>query len=116
MMMPENIAPASQTLIFTESDPRRVAAMPDLDASALAHGCALPVGCHFFLLAGKTKRSPLRFDGFPGLGLNMPDLGLPRLSPGGREVQIQIGSGVKRDSFLANRDGGRWRVTAHDDR
>jgi hypothetical protein len=44
MMMPKNIAPALQTLARTESDARRVAAMLDLDPSALAHGSALPVG------------------------------------------------------------------------
>ena len=44
MMMPKNIAPASQTLVCTESDARRVVAMLDLDPSALAHGSALPVG------------------------------------------------------------------------
>ena len=51
MMMPKNIAPALQTLVCTESDARRVVAMLDLDPSALAHGSALPVGWHFFLLA-----------------------------------------------------------------
>jgi hypothetical protein len=44
MMMPKNIAPALQRLARTESDARRVAAMLDLDPSALAHGSALPVG------------------------------------------------------------------------
>jgi hypothetical protein len=98
----ENIAPTSQTLVCTETDARRVAAMLDLDPSTLADGCALPVGWHFFLPGGETKRSSLRFDGFPGLGLDMADLGFPRLLLGGREVPyldaIPIGSGVRRET------------------
>ncbi len=85
---------------------RRVAAMLDLEASALAEGDILPRGWHFFLLAGETRKSDLRPDGFPGLGVPIPELGLPRLLLGGRTVAYQgdiaIGSMVERTSFIKN--------------
>jgi 3-methylfumaryl-CoA hydratase len=83
---------------------RRVAAMLDLDPDTLATGQALPRGWHFLLLAADTRRSALRSDGFPGLGVPMPDLGLPRLMLGGRAVSfhqdIPIGAAVTRRSGL----------------
>lgn len=83
---------------------RRVAAMLDLDPAPLADGAPLPRGWQFILLGADTKRSDLRADGFPGLGVPMPDLGLPRLLLGGRTVDyrhdIPIGSGVKRISAV----------------
>jgi 3-methylfumaryl-CoA hydratase len=66
----------------------------------------LPRGWHFFMLAGETQKSALRADGFPGLGVPIPDLGLPRLLLGGRTVayksDIVIGSQVERTSFVKN--------------
>jgi 3-methylfumaryl-CoA hydratase len=83
---------------------KRVAAMLDLSMPALTNGNALPQGWHFFLLAGDTKKSALRQDGFPGLGVPLPDLGLPRLLLGGRTVSYEqdiiIGEEVKRTSFI----------------
>lgn len=84
---------------------RRVAAMLDLDTQKFADGDLLPQGWHFFMLAGATQKSNLRQDGFPGLGVPMPDLGnLPRLLLGGRTVQyfgnILIGSVVERKCFI----------------
>jgi 3-methylfumaryl-CoA hydratase len=79
---------------------RRVAAMLDLDPGQFPEGSPLPRGWHFFLLGGDTRRSQLRADGFPGFGLPMPDLGLPRLLLGGRTVaysgDIVIGTRVER--------------------
>lgn len=84
---------------------RRIAAMLDLDPDLLAEGQPLPRGWHFFLLAGDTRRSHLRSDGFPGLGVPMPDLGLPRLLLAGRCVtwqgDILIGDTVQRRSEVA---------------
>jgi hypothetical protein len=40
-------------------------------------GDALPRGWQFILLGADTRRSALRSDGFPGLGVPLPDLGLP---------------------------------------
>ena len=83
---------------------RRVAAMLDLEPGDVAPGQSLPRGWHFVLLAADTRRSALRGDGFPGLGVPMPDLGLPRLMLGGRTVSfrqdIPIGATVLRSSAV----------------
>jgi 3-methylfumaryl-CoA hydratase len=83
---------------------RRVAAMLDLDPDAVCVGDALPRGWQFVLLGADTRRSSLRADGFPGLGVPMPDLGLPRLMLGGRLVEfradIPIGASVLRTSAV----------------
>jgi 3-methylfumaryl-CoA hydratase len=83
---------------------RRVAAMLDLDICSFSEGDILPKGWHFFMLAGATRKSELRKDGFPGLGVTIPDLGLPRLLLGGRTViysgDIVIGSVVEKTSFI----------------
>lgn len=87
---------------------RRVAAMLDIDPDTLREGSALPRGWHFFMLGGETRRSQLRADGFPGFGLPMPDLGLPRLLLGGRTVtyngDIAIGATVERLSKVVRLD------------
>jgi 3-methylfumaryl-CoA hydratase len=83
---------------------RRVAAMLDLDPASVAAGQPLPRGWQFVLMAADTRRSALRSDGFPGLGVPMPDLGLPRLMLGGRSVafhaDIPIGSTLLRTSAV----------------
>jgi 3-methylfumaryl-CoA hydratase len=85
---------------------RRVAAMLDLDTDLFTEGAILPKGWHFFMLAGQTRKSELRKDGFPGLGVPIPDLNLPRLLLGGRTVayhgDILIGSVVEKTSFVKN--------------
>ena len=85
---------------------RRIAAMLDLDPDNYRAGGPLPRGWHFFMLAGDTRRSALRSDGFPGLGVPLPDLGLPRLVLGSRSVsylaEIPIGASVQRTSTLAS--------------
>jgi 3-methylfumaryl-CoA hydratase len=72
----------------------------------LSDGDLLPRGWHFLLLGGETRRSLLRSDGFPGFGVPMTDLGLPRLLLAGRTVaylgDIMIGSVVERTSFVKN--------------
>ena len=84
---------------------RRIAAMLDLDPDNYRAGGPLPRGWHFFMLAGDTRRSALRSDGFPGLGVPVPDLGLPRLVLGSRSVSylddIPIGCSVQRTSAVA---------------
>lgn len=83
---------------------RRVAAMLDLPADGLTEGSALPRGWHFFMLGADTRRSALRADGFPGLGVPMPELGLPRLLLVGRDVayrkDLLIGARVVRTSEI----------------
>lgn len=85
---------------------RRVAAMLDLDPAEWSAGCPLPRGWQFVMLGADTRRSALRTDGFPGLGVAMPDLGLPRLMLGGRSVvfagDIPIGATVTRSSAVRN--------------
>lgn len=86
------------------SGARRVAAMLDLDPAKLVPGASLPRGWQFLLMGADTRRSELRSDGFPGLGVPMPDLGLPRLMLGGRLVtfisDIPIGATVLRSSAV----------------
>jgi 3-methylfumaryl-CoA hydratase len=99
-------SPTKSNEICTQTMARRVAAMLDLDTHSFSNGDVLPQGWHFFLLAGETRKSSLRNDGFPGLGISIPDLGLPRLLLGGRSVvynsDILIGSEVEKTSFIKN--------------
>ena len=78
--------------------------MLDVDAEKLVDGVPLPRGWHFVLMGADTPRSALRADGFPGLGVPIPDLGLPRLMLGGRSVSyrqdIPIGATVHRTSAI----------------
>lgn len=90
--------------VCTPTTLRRVAAMLDLDSDAVAGQRTLPRGWHFVLMGADTPRSALRADGFPGLGVPMPALGLPRLMLGGRQVvfhaDIPVGEAVERRSVL----------------
>ncbi|MFL1461623.1 protein dehydratase [Roseococcus sp. DSY-14] len=83
---------------------RRVAAMLDLDPDGWREGDPLPRGWQFILLGADTRRSALRGDGFPGLGVPLPELGLPRLMLGGRSVAFQgdipIGATLRRESRM----------------
>ena len=85
---------------------RRLAAMLDRDPSSLREGEPLPRGWHPMLFNTPTRQSQLRHDGAAGLGVTLPDLGLPRLMLGGRQVRfdgdIAIGARVRRES----RQGG----------
>ncbi len=78
--------------------------MLDIDPDTLSEGEALPRGWHFPLLAGDTCRAALRADGFPGFGVPMPNLALPRLLLLGRTVEflrdIPLGASVERASTL----------------
>jgi 3-methylfumaryl-CoA hydratase len=83
----------------------RVASLLQIDQS-FKEGNELPVGWHFFLLAGNIKKSDIRPDGFPGFGVPVPDLGLPKLVLGGRTVDflkpITIGKKYQRKSFVSS--------------
>jgi 3-methylfumaryl-CoA hydratase len=83
---------------------RRVAAMLDLDPDDVVDGAPLPRGWQFILMGADTRRSVLRADGFPGFGVPMPDLSLPRLVLGSRSVEyrmdIPIGACVTRHSSI----------------
>lgn len=78
--------------------------MLNLNPDEIVEGAPLPRGWQFILMAADTRRSLLRADGFPGLGVTMPDLGLPRLMLGSRSVSymtdIPIGASVIRNSSI----------------
>ncbi len=78
--------------------------MLDLNPDEFLDGEALPRGWQFILMGADTRKSMLRADGFPGLGVTMPDLGLPRLLLGGRKVNylkdIPVGAAVHRTSAM----------------
>lgn len=84
----------------------KIAAMLDLEPADHPQTMDLPRGWHFPAFGAATRRSDLRFDGYPGLGVPMPDLGLPRLLQAGRDVQflddVQIGEPLHRLSTLAD--------------
>lgn len=88
------------------SSVKKVASLLGLAPNNFIKGDLLPRGWHFFLLAGNVPRSEIRSDGFPGFGVPIPDLGLPRLVLGGRKVEflgdIRIGETLERTSFLAS--------------
>ncbi len=79
----------------------RMAAMLDLDPASVPQG-SLPRGWHVALFTVATRHSALRPDGLGGLGVDLPDLGLPRVVAGGRRLDFQgdipIGAGVRRVS------------------
>lgn len=82
----------------------KIAAMLDIEPTLFPEGGAFPRGWHFALLPSSTQRSQLRADGFSGLGVPIPDLGLPRLMLIGRSVEYRndliIGDVVHRRSFI----------------
>ena len=81
---------------------RRLAAMLDRDPMALREGDRLPHGWHVTLFNAPTAQSQLRPDGAASLGVTMPDIGLPRLMMGGRQLRylqdIPIGAHVRRET------------------
>jgi 3-methylfumaryl-CoA hydratase len=85
---------------------RRLAALLDADPQRWREGDRLPRGWHVMLFNPDTPQADLRADGTAGLGVTLPDLGLPRLMMGGRRIRyegdIAIGVRVHRRSRLAN--------------
>ena len=104
--------------VLTLSLAQRVAAMLDIDPATIAVGDRLPRGWHFPLMPAVTRKSDIRADGFPGLGVPMPDLGLPKLVLGGREVQYNsdlfVGDAIERRSavidIVKKGEGGKARA------
>lgn len=86
--------------VYTEDTARRVAAM--LGQSGLTD--AVPFGWHFSLLGADTPRNRLRADGFPGLGIALPDLPGKRSVAAGRTVEapgvLHIGQAIERTSRI----------------
>jgi 3-methylfumaryl-CoA hydratase len=78
--------------------------MLKLDPSTYRDGSVLPRGWHFVLMGADAPRSEIRSDGFAGLGVPMPDLGLPRLLLASRTVvwldDLIIGTAFQRKSSI----------------
>ena len=81
---------------------RRLAAMLDRDPQALRPSDPLPRGWHVTLFNAPTRQSDLRPDGAASLGVALPNIGLPRLMLGGRQIHfngdIPIGAVLRRES------------------
>jgi 3-methylfumaryl-CoA hydratase len=75
-----------------------------MDPGQWREGDALPRGWHLAFFSVDTRQSQLRADGFAGLGVSLPELGLPRIVFGGRKIQfngdIAIGAKLRRSSRL----------------
>jgi 3-methylfumaryl-CoA hydratase len=98
--------PVTRRQIVTEDFPRRIKAMLGLSVREWPAGTVIPYGWHFPLLGAETLRSDLRIDGFPGLGIPMPDLPGRRLVAAGRSVQqvgaLHIGQELERVSMIGS--------------
>lgn len=83
---------------------RRLGATLDRDVRGMRDGDALPRGWHLALFSVDTPQSQLRTDGLAGVGIQLPELGLPRIVFGGRRVRfhtdIPIGAHLNRASRL----------------
>lgn len=67
---------------------RRIGIMLETASFAGAPGEPIPAGWHFPLIGCETAKDALRKDGFPGIGVPMPELGLPRTLAAGRTVRF----------------------------
>jgi 3-methylfumaryl-CoA hydratase len=98
--------PVIRRQIVTEDFPRRITAMLGLCACEWPAGAKIPYGWHFPILGAETPRDDLRADGFPGLGVPMPDLSGKRLVAAGRSVEqasaLYIGQELERVSAIAS--------------
>lgn len=85
---------------------QRVAALLDRDPASLREGDPLPAFWHVALFAAATPQGALRADGLGGLGVTLPDLALPRIMVGGKQIHfggdIPIGAAVRRVSRVAD--------------
>ena len=98
---------------------RRLGATLNVDPGRWREGDSLPRGWHLAFFTVDTRQSELRSDGVAGFGIELPDLGLPRIVFGGRRIRfygdIPIGSHLHRESRLLSvtpKDGrsGRFAV------
>lgn len=82
----------------------RIAAMLDLEDFPCGSGDQIPLGWHFPLLSAGRGDCRARRDRFPGLGLPLPDVDLPRIVAAGREVEfrvpLHIGELLERESCI----------------
>jgi 3-methylfumaryl-CoA hydratase len=89
---------------YTNDMMRRVTAMLGLPGLEWSLSDAVPFGWHFPLMGAETGHNSLRADGFPGLGIPLPDLPGERLVAAGRKVEapgtLHIGQDVERTSRI----------------
>lgn len=80
--------------------------MLGIDPRHMRAEAPIPRGWHFALFAGQTPRHSLRSDGFPGLGVAMPQLDRPRLLLGQRSTvfhgDFPVGASIRRHSAVAS--------------
>ncbi len=78
--------------------------MLNLDNLPCGSGDQIPLGWHFPLLSAGRGNCRIRRDRFPGLGLPIPDVDLPRIVAAGREVEfrlpLHIGEPLERKSRI----------------
>jgi 3-methylfumaryl-CoA hydratase len=90
---------------LTEDWMRRIAAMLGLPGLEWSVGNSMPFGWHFPLLGAETHRNTLRTDGFPGLGIALPNIASKRLVATGRTVEsvgrMCLGQELERTSHIA---------------
>jgi 3-methylfumaryl-CoA hydratase len=103
--LPEASTPKrTERQILTAETVARIAAMLDLSDSPCMAGDPVPLGWHFPLLSSGRGDCRARHDRFPGLGLPLPDVALPRIVAAGREVEFHepllIGALLERQSSV----------------
>ena len=85
---------------------RRLSATLDIDPARWREGDPLPRGWHLALFSVDTPQSHVRSDGFAGIGVQLPDLGLPRIVFGGRRVRfhgdLPISAHLRRETRLVS--------------
>jgi 3-methylfumaryl-CoA hydratase len=91
--------------MFTEDWMRRIAAMLGLAGLEWSIGDSVPFGWHFPFLGAEALRNNLRADGFPGLGIPLPNIISKRLVATGRVVEnlgrMCLGQEFERTSRIA---------------
>jgi 3-methylfumaryl-CoA hydratase len=96
--------PVARQQAYTADTARRVAAMLGRSGLEWSSDDDVPFGWHFPLLGAETRRNRLRSDGFPGLGIAMPDLPGKRLVAAGRTVDapgvLRIDQAIERTSRI----------------
>ena len=99
-----------RTEICSIASVRRVAAMLDLEPDTYSEDTPLPRGWQFILMAADTRRSSLRADGFPGLGVTMPDLGIAFIEPLEHAGNFGV-TALVQGVVGGNGEAGIWRET-----
>jgi 3-methylfumaryl-CoA hydratase len=103
--LPEaSIANQTERQNLTAETVSRIAALLDQSDFPCGSGDQIPLGWHFPLLSAGRGDRRARRDRFPGLGLPLPNVDLPRIVAAGREVEfhepLHIGELLERQSSV----------------